>query len=171
MAESKVFEWAGIGFGEREAYAIQKSLKGLSTTSTASQVRFWGKIHGTQKDYYIAEGVLEGEDEVPEGEEEAEKPKDFEPRGGGVNKYCYWVNDNPVKGSWVKLPDISPDEIKASRLIKVSFTGDLDRKIFTNPFFLGSEKIYLRAQIARISHSTTLVAAGVWKVGEPDDDG
>lgn len=134
-------------------------------------MKFWGKIHGTKQDYYIAEGVLEGEDEAPEGEEEAEKPKDFEPRGTGVNKFTYWVTHNPVKGEWTKLPDISPDEIKSSRLIKVQFSGDLDREIYTNPFFFGNEKLYLRAQIARISHSTTLAARGVWKVGEPEEEG
>lgn len=120
-------------------------MKDLSTTSTATQIKFWGKIHGTEKDYYIAEGVLEGEDEVPEGEEEVEKPKDFEARGSGVNKFCYWVTSNPVNVAWVKLPDITPDEIKASRVIKVSFSGDLERPIHTNPFFFGTEKIYLRS--------------------------
>lgn len=171
LAESRIYQWAGIGFSEQETYLIQKSLKDLSTTSQATQLKFWGKIHGTEKDYFIAEGVLEGEDEVPEGEEEVEKPKDFEPRGTGVNKFCYWVTSNPVNVAWVKLPDITPDEIKASRVIKVSFSGDLERPIHTNPFFFGTEKIYLRSQIARISHSTTLAAKGVWKVGEPEDEG
>lgn len=126
LEEARIYQWAGIGFSEQETYLIQKSLKDLSTTSTASQVKFWGKIHGTKQDYFIAEGILEGEDEVPEGEEEVEKPKDFEARGTGVNKFTYWVTDNPVKSKWVKLPDISPSDISASRLIKVQFTGDLD---------------------------------------------
>jgi len=58
--------------------------------------------------------VLEGEDEVPEGEEEAEKPADFEPRGTGVNEFTYWVTDG-VFGKWTKLPDIYPSDIKAAR--------------------------------------------------------
>jgi hypothetical protein len=50
-----------------------------------------------------------------------------------------------IKGSWTKLPDLKPSQIKAARQIKVLFTGDLNRKIFTNPFFFGLEMHYLRA--------------------------
>jgi radial spoke head protein 4A len=32
----------------------------LSTDSTATNVRFFGKIYGTETDYYIAEGMYEG---------------------------------------------------------------------------------------------------------------
>jgi radial spoke head protein 4A len=61
----------------------------------------------------------------------------------------YWVTNN-VLNSWTKLPDLNPSDIKAARKIKVLFSGNLDRKIQTNPFFFGLEKHYLRAQIARI---------------------
>jgi len=40
-------------------------------------------------------------------------------------------------------------------------TGDLNRRLVTNPAFNGREKEYLRAQIARIVHSTTLVPDGL----------
>jgi hypothetical protein len=36
-------------------------------------------------------------------------------------------------------------DIKASRSIKVLFSGVTDRSIFTNPYFFGLEKHYLRA--------------------------
>ena len=64
---------------------------------------------------------------------------------------------------------MSPADIKAARSIKVMLTGDLERPIFTNPFFFGKEKHYLRAQIARISHSTTLVPKGLFKTTEDND--
>jgi hypothetical protein len=48
---------------------------------------FFGKITGTDSDYYIAEGTVEGEEEA-EGED---KDADFEPKGTGVNKYTYFV--------------------------------------------------------------------------------
>jgi radial spoke head protein 4A len=63
MADAKLFEWAGIGFGEQETYRIMKSLKKLSTDSAATNVRFFGKIYGTEKDYYIAEAAVEGGDD------------------------------------------------------------------------------------------------------------
>lgn len=51
----------------------------------------------------------------------------------------------------------------------MAFTGNLDNKIFTNPFYFGTEMVYLRAQIARISHSTTLVPKGLLKFNEEND--
>ena len=48
------------------------------------------------------------------------------------------------------------------------FTGDLERPIFTNPFFFGREKHYLRAQLSRIIHSTTLQPMGVSKLEEDE---
>jgi hypothetical protein len=84
---------------------------------------------------------LEGEDELPEGEN---RPENYEARGTGVNKYVYWVTGN-ILSKWVRLPDLLPEDIIAARNIKVSFTGDLERQIFTNPFYFGTEKTYLRA--------------------------
>jgi radial spoke head protein 4/6 len=87
-----------------------------------------------------------------------------------VNEFTYFVSHDSLSG-WVKLPDLTLDQLKAARKIKVMFTGDLERKIFTNPFFFGQEKHYLRAQIARITHTTTLFPHGLWKRDEDDDSG
>lgn len=56
----------------------------------------------------------------------------------------------------------------ASLNIKVLFTGDLERPIYTNPFFFGKEKHYLRAQLSRIIHSTSLQPKGVMKTEEDE---
>jgi radial spoke head protein 4/6 len=121
-------------------------------------LRLWGKIRGTQKDYYIAEGSLEG----GAAEGEGEPPADFEPRGTGVNKFVYWATNSPMD-AWTQLPDLKPVDIINARSIKHSFSGNLDQKIFTNPFYDNTEKVYLRAQIARIAHSTTLVPKGLFR--------
>lgn len=145
---------------------LTPSSQKLTTDTSATNFRFFGKIYGTEKDYYIAEGVVEGGDEEQvDGEE---KPADFEPRGTGVNKFVYYVTDN-VLGAWTKLPDLLPSDIVATRNIKVAFTGNLERQIFTNPFFFGSEKIYLRAQIARITQSTTICPSGLYRLVEDND--
>lgn len=127
-----------------------------------AKIRFFGKIRGTENDYYIAEGEQEGGEGDAEGEE---KPADFEANGTGINKFTYWVSHSSF-GTWSKLPDISPSDMTASRRIKVLFTGDLERTIFTNPFFFGKEKHYLRAQISRITHSTTLCPKNLFKLDE-----
>lgn len=66
------------------------------------------------------------------------------------------------------LPDLYASELAASKAIKVMFTGDLNRKIITNPFFFGTEKEHLRAVIARISFSTTLMPKGMYQLNEDD---
>ena len=91
----------------------------------------------------------------------------MEAPGSGVNTYNYWVSHQSL-GEWTKLPELLPSDIDAARSIKVMFTGDLERDIITNPFFKGKEKNYLRAQIARISHSTTLCPKDTFKVNEED---
>ena len=161
--DQKIFQWAGIGFGDAETYRLMKSLKKLSTETGLAKIRFFGKIRGTEKDYYIAEAEAEAGDE--EGAEEVEKPADFEDRGTGVNKNTYWVAHSSMS-EWVKLPDLSPSDIAAARTIKVLFTGDLERQIYTNPFFFKSEKFYLRAQICRIYHSTSLCPKGLFRLVE-----
>lgn len=129
-----MFQWAGVGFGEQETYRLQKSIKKLATDTQASDIRFFGKILGTKQDYYVVEATVEGGDDE-EGDDE-EKGPEFELKGSGVNKFTYFVAANSL-ADWAKLPDLSPQEIEASRQIKVSFTGDLERNIYTNPFFFG----------------------------------
>lgn len=119
-------------------------------------MRFWGKITGTQADYYVAEGTADAG-------EVAEQPEDQEKRGEGVNVYAYWVSTAPESGIWTLLPDLAADDIHTARDTKCQFTGDLDRKVYTNPFIFKTEKFLLRAQIARISFSTWLVPRNVFR--------
>lgn len=122
-------------------------------------MRLWGKIHGQKADYYIVESTYD------KGEEEGEKPADFEAHGTGINKSYYWAANSPL-GNWTCLPDITPSDLNAARGVKVNFSGDLDRVITTNPFFFKKESFYLRAQIARIHHSTLLVPKRVYRFVE-----
>ena len=59
MEEARLFEWAGISFGEEETHLLAKSIRRLALLSGASQLRFWGKIYGSKKDYWVVEGVLD----------------------------------------------------------------------------------------------------------------
>ncbi len=85
--------------------------------SGANQLRFWGKIYGTQKDYWITEGQLDSQEE-DKGHYLTEK------RGEGVNRWVYWVTDNLLE-DWIQLPDVQPAHIQVARLIKHIFTGNL----------------------------------------------
>lgn len=56
-----------IGLGKEELYRVFLALKKLTQDqnpdSPLSSVRFWGKIFGTEADYYIAEADWDGEEE------------------------------------------------------------------------------------------------------------
>ncbi|CAG9313844.1 unnamed protein product [Blepharisma stoltei] len=159
LEERELLRWAGIDLGEEEALRLQNSLKKLMKDKGAKDIRLWGKISGTEKDYYIVEGNGEG------AEEEIERPNDFEKRGEGINTFTYWVADGAF-GAWTELPDINPAHIKAAREIRKLFTGRLDAPVISNPHFPGLEKELLRAQIARITHSTVLIQKGLFKTVE-----
>lgn len=55
-ADSKIFEWAGVSFGEYEVMLLQKSLQAHIVASGATSMKLWGKIRGTKSDYFVAEG-------------------------------------------------------------------------------------------------------------------
>ena len=114
----------------------------MALKTGATNLRFWGKIYGTEKDYYIAEGKAEAEQD-PDNPDEDKGPT-FEPRGTGINEFAYWVTDSSLS-EWKSLPDLLPGDVRATRMIKVLFTGNLERDIITNPYFFGKEKHYLRA--------------------------
>ena len=74
----------------------------------------------------------------------------------GVNRNTFFVTNN-LNEKWIELPDVKPKQIIQSRIIKYIFTGNLNRKIYTNPTFDGEERHLLRCQLARIYHGSKLV--------------
>lgn len=88
---------------------------------------------------------------------------------------------------WIELPSVTPEEIVQSRIIKKYCRGNLEATVVSSPPFPGTEKHYLRALIARISHGTyvspihekadepldNLIHAASWKhaQAEINDDG
>ena len=128
---------------------LQKSLQKLAASQQYSFIRFFGKIRGTQVDYYVVEATAEGGEEPAEEEEgnegaAEEKDPNQEEKGTGVNKYTYFVTNSPFS-PWSRLPDLSPTQIAAARGIKFMFSGNLESDIICNPFFFGKEKHLLRA--------------------------
>lgn len=60
------FEQAGVGLSREEVVRIWLALKNLVETHPLQMVRFWGKLFGTEQNYYIAEA------EYRDGQEPAE---------------------------------------------------------------------------------------------------
>lgn len=98
----------------------------------AKYIRLWGKIIGSEKDYYIAEGQADGVEEA------GELSPDTEPKGVGANKWNFYACTD-LTGDWVELPVITPTQLKVSRKIKYVFSGDLNKTVLTNPLFPGKE--------------------------------
>lgn len=61
----------------------------MAAKEGAEKLRFFGKIRGTDNDYYIVEGKVDGGDGGDDAGEE--KAADFEATGSGVNAFTYFV--------------------------------------------------------------------------------
>ncbi|CAF3759119.1 unnamed protein product [Adineta steineri] len=200
LEQAYYFEQSGIGLGKDESYRIWLSLKQLVDKGHIEKIRFWGKLFGTQKNYYVAEveqSVEEGGDDEDRNNDEINKPDETkenneediegeedplpkstfksppvvpkEERGTGVNKSTYYVCNHPG-APWIKLPTVTPAQITQARLIKHFFTGDLNKEIISYPAYPGTEKNYLRAQIARISAATHISPAGKFRFSEEEEE-
>jgi radial spoke head protein 4A len=53
----------GVGVGEEESFRVMLALKQLAANFPVTDIHFWGKIFGLEKDYLIAQCVYkEGEE-------------------------------------------------------------------------------------------------------------
>eukprot|EP00294_Goniomonas_avonlea_P003091 CAMPEP_0114557750 /NCGR_PEP_ID=MMETSP0114-20121206/10001_1 /TAXON_ID=31324 /ORGANISM="Goniomonas sp, Strain m" /LENGTH=486 /DNA_ID=CAMNT_0001743067 /DNA_START=59 /DNA_END=1519 /DNA_ORIENTATION=- len=183
-------EWTGMGFGRQEVFRLHIALQHLSKKEPVDIVRFWGKIFGTINNYYIAEVVYkDGERPAPPEKEEEEPPAEDdlkwkdpgpvpkEDAGEGeaawlnnTNQYAYFVCTQ-LGEPWEKLPDVTPAQIVAARKLKRFFTGDLNSKVNSvSPPFEGLEREYLRAQICRIRHATSVGPKGLLTDATEEED-
>jgi len=163
MEDAAMFEWAGVGFGRQESYHLAMSLRRLAMDTPAlEELRIWGKVMGTEGDYYVAEGVLQAPGDVPPPPPfvlPSAPEHDVEPRGQGPNTYTYWVAQDAVS-PWVRLPAARASHIAAARNIQKFMTGNLENAVLSTPWFPGEERHLLRAQIARITSGCKLATAG-----------
>ena len=147
----KKISWCGISLNEKESYLLVNSIRNLSAKLQVGMLTFFGKIYGTEKDYYI----VQGSDIDPK--EDANYDNDMEKRKeDGVNKNVFFVT-NDLSEKWVELPDVKPSQIRISRQIKYTLTGNLENPIHSNPTFIGTEKHYLKCIIVRIYHGAKIV--------------
>ncbi|KAK7112532.1 radial spoke head protein 6 homolog A-like [Littorina saxatilis] len=193
MRQAHLFSQASFGLPTEFYVRATLALRELARVYPFISLRLWGVMHGLHSDYTIAEGEMrEGDYETDfSDDEEEEEDKDEglfdeisedikpvykpprkipgEQAGVGLNRKVYFVCNHP--GSpWEKLPHVTPAQIQASRQIQKYFTGNLDHKMTTFPPFPGTERNYLRAQIARISAATHVSPIGVFKFDEEMED-
>ena len=159
MAQAKLFEWGGVSFSDEEWYKIKMAMKKLLVKNDCEYIRFFGKIYGVKSDYYVIQALLK---RYPM----KNPPVHVESRGNeGINRYTFWVS-NSILESWYELPDITPQQLVASRQFKYHFTGDLNSKVKAFRSFPGKEMHLLKCQIVRILHSSSIVPKGYLKASE-----
>ena len=71
---------------------------------------------------------------------------------------------------WQKLPHVTPAQIATARVIRKLFTGDLDAPVETYPPFPGTERNYLRAQVARITAGTQISPLNFFTSGDEEEE-
>lgn len=185
LSDYSALEWAGVSLGKETTYNLKLAMDNLSIKMADSEapiakLQFWGKILGTKKDYIILQGELESPAEPEEAPEESSvDPASLREGAEGANKYTYYVA-NSVEGVFTQLPDVSPEQIKASRNLKRMFTGDLDTIVGGHPPFPGAKEAgLLRAVIGLITAETHVVANGLlvapdeenkFEVEQPEED-
>ncbi|CAH8487905.1 unnamed protein product [Schistosoma turkestanicum] len=108
-------------------------------------------------------------DPLPKSEWKPQPPVPPEEHGKGTNRKTYYVC-NILGDNWIKLPDVTPEQIVNSRMIKYFCTGDLEAELNTFPTFPGVEKHFLRAQIARISASTIISPINYYQFNEDEEE-
>jgi radial spoke head protein 4A len=168
--QSRMLRLAGLGFSDQENYALSLSIRKLAASrADCKSARFWGKILGTEQDYYVVELSLEGQDQHnrAKGDDKIfDEIEDsyVEPRGTGANQFVYMVC-NDLTEQWVQLPSAVPTKIVRSRQINRLLTGRLDAPVWSHPAFPWPEVDLLRSMIARITHSTMLSPEGFFAPG------
>lgn len=160
-----LFEWAGVGLAKEDVYRVHLAMGQVRASAGLASIRFFGKIMGTQSDYYVLEGTYA---KAPAADPDA--PADQEAPGTGLNAKVFFVSQSP-SDPFVQLPDVSPAQVVASRSIRKYFTGNLDAPVACYPAFPGSEAAYLRAQLARLAADTVLAPSGKYTLDEDVEDG
>uniref|UniRef100_A0A7S3RRD2 Radial spokehead-like protein n=1 Tax=Emiliania huxleyi TaxID=2903 RepID=A0A7S3RRD2_EMIHU len=153
LDDARLLDAAGASLSPEETYRAHLSLCALQRTAKLQSVRFFGKILGTAADYYVAEARRAEPPEPPEASEPSATPA--EEYGSGCNALSYFVTPE-LGGTWEELPSVTPEAIVAASRTRKFFTGSLDADVCCFPPFPGTERHYLRAQLARIAHGTTL---------------
>ena len=102
-------------------------------------------------------------------EEEVPKNPSQEKRGQGVNGTVFWVTHN-LMNDWIQLPDAQPEHIQCARLVVKMMTGHLNSAVNSCPPFPGKERHFLRAQLARLQHTTEICPKGLYEIDEETNE-
>ena len=123
------FEQAGEGLGREELYRVWLALKHLVDKYRFQKVRFWGKIMGTEQNYYVAEVEFQEGEMDAEEEEEEEAAAEKEPEKDEMEDAEAEEEDKIPKPTWKPPPEILKEENGSGTNKKVYFVCN-ERKYY-----------------------------------------
>jgi len=167
LMQNELFKWAGIDFGETVIYSLALSIQSLARAKSLTDVRFFGKVLGTKRDYFVVEAKMSeypDEDEEKGGEESRK-----EPFGTGANEFVYFASNSPL-GPWTMLPAVTPEMFIVARQARRFFSGDLNEAVLGFPRFPWGEAALLRTQVGRIASATVLAPRNFFQVDNDGDE-
>eukprot|EP00939_MAST-03C_sp_MAST-3C-sp1_P000805 g805.t1 len=166
LSDLEALAYCGANIGTTQAYKLFASMQTLATKlsneGNLESLRFWGKILGTSADYYVCQGKYSSD-----SDEETEESANSETGPNSPNAFTYWVS-NSLADEWVRLPNVKASEIIAARQIRRFLTGNLDASVKGHPPFPGTERQFLRAQIAQITADCSISPSGFFKQSEDE---
>lgn len=87
MKQALFFEQAGVGLPREEFIRITTAMRELVAKWPIETLRFWGKILGTRKNYYVVEAEFkDGEYESDLSDDEGDEDKSSNDK---VNLHCW----------------------------------------------------------------------------------
>lgn len=107
LDDNALYEWAGVSFGRSDLFRLQLSIKKFveksQLSSDTERIRFVGRFNTRSRPYYVIEGLST---EDPENlDERAQEGR------SGANKFTYWVTQNPETNEWIKLPNVTSEQV------------------------------------------------------------
>lgn len=193
------FEQGGVGLSREEWVRVYFAMKKLTDQVQLASCRFWGKMLGLDKNYYIAEVQLlepeeaeedsedssssahnessenleedddEDEDKLPKSSYKSPPKVPNEPNSQAGANKHCYYVCNEPGESWTRLPTVTPAQISAARQVTKFFTGDLTAAVNSFPKFPGNESNLLRAQIARISAGCIIAPMTYYQFDEEEE--
>nr|KAG5688285.1 hypothetical protein BaRGS_033945 [Batillaria attramentaria] len=106
------FEQASIGLNREEMIRVWLALKNLVDNHPLQHVRFWGKLLGTEQNYYVAEVEYREGDEEEEEEEEPEEAaeEDVAEKEEGEEEEGEEQEEDDTPKPEFKPPPVTPKE-------------------------------------------------------------
>jgi radial spoke head protein 4A len=159
-----LYEWAGVSFGRSDIFrlhlALKKFVEKAQLPSETERLRFVGRFATRGLPYFIVEGLAS---EDPENMDERLQEGRI-----GANKFVYFVSQSLESDVWVKLPNVTSEQIVKVRQFRRLLTGDLEAAVPSYPPFPGQEKHLLRAMLANIVHDTSISPDGFFDLDDSD---